>query len=389
MFFIIYFCTVLFFCLYSWWHLYQAFWRRHWLLALLALALMLLLTFLPLLSRMAFRRGAMPAIELLAWIWLALIFWFTCTQLLADSWNLLLIGARYLAKVAAASENTRNLLQNMSLSAFSSALTGLLLLLIAGTWGVVEVGMLRLKTLEIYSTKIPPEADGYRIALLSDLHFHHGFQNAILHKAIDFINGAQPDLLLSAGDFLDGAISARTERLFRQLDDVKAPDGKYGILGNHDSYSGAADSIAAHAQAGFEVLRQNMVDIKPWLCLYGIDDPAVWQMQGQQEPELELPSISEEQFGILLKHQPKNPEIPDRQNYDLMLCGHTHGGQIFPFNWLVRIVYPWKTGSPVVFPGGMTMYISPGTGFWGPPFRVLARPEVTLLVLRRDNPTSL
>ncbi|MDD3952725.1 MAG: metallophosphoesterase [Lentisphaeria bacterium] len=386
MFFIVYFCTVLGFCLYSWGHLYQAFWRRHWITAAVAAGVMLLLTFLPMLNRMAFRRGAMPALELLAWIWLALIFWFSCTQLLADAWNLLLMLGRLVAKIAGARERVHSVLLALRLPAFASALAGLSMVLVAALWGVIEVGMVRLKTVEIYSEKVPLEADGYRIAVVSDLHFHHGFQNAILHKAIDCIREANPHLLLSAGDFLDGAISPRTERLFCQFAAVVVPDGKYGVLGNHDSYSGAEDSMQAHAQAGFKVLRQRGVDIKPWLRLYGIDDPAVWRRQGRQEPALKLPLVSDEQFGILLEHQPRRPEVPDRQNYDLMLSGHTHGGQIFPFHLLVRMEYPWKTGSPIAFPGGLTLYISPGTGFWGPPFRLLARPEVTLLVLRSAQP---
>ncbi len=382
MFFIIYFCSVLGLCLYSWWHLYQAFLRRHWIPALITAVLMLLLTFLPMLNRMAFRRGAMPVVELLAWIWLALIFWFSCTQLLADAWNLLLLGGRLATKIAGGGESVRSWLMGMQLTAYASSVAGLSLVFVAAIWGVIEVGMVRMKTVEIHSEKIPFEADGYRVAVVSDLHFHHGFQNAILHKTMQRIQEADPHLLLSAGDFLDGAISPRTERLFRQFADVVVPDGKYGVLGNHDSYSGAADSMEAHAQAGFEVLRQRGVQIRPWLWLYGIDDPAVWRRQGRQEPALNLPLVSDEKFGILLEHQPRRPEVPDRQNYDLMICGHTHGGQIFPFNLLVNLEYPWKTGRPVAFPGGLTLYISPGTGFWGPPFRLLARPEVTLLVLR-------
>ena len=386
MFFIIYFSTVLGFCLYSWWHFYQAFWQRHGITAAVAAGVMLLLTFLPVLSRMAFRRGAMPSLELLAWIWLALIFWFSCTQLLADVWNLLLLLGRLAAKLSGRGEGLRNALLAARVSALTSALAGLSLVFAAAIWGVIEVGMVRLKTVEIYSEKIPPESDGYRIAVVSDLHFHHGFQNAILHKAIDCIREANPHLLLSAGDFLDGAISPRTERLFCQFADVVVPDGKYGVLGNHDSYSGAEDSIQAHAQAGFDVLRQRGVDIKPWLRLYGIDDPAVWRRQKRQEPALKLPLVSDGKFAILLEHQPRRPEVPDRQNYDLMLSGHTHGGQIFPFNLLVQLEYSWKTGSPIAFPGGLTLYISPGTGFWGPPFRLLARPEVTLIVLRSARP---
>ena len=382
MFFIVYFGTVLGFCLYSWWHLYQAFWRRHWIAAVVAAGVMLLLTLLPILNRILFRRGGVSALELLAWTWLALIFWFSCTQLLADVWNLLLTLGGMVAKNIAARESIQSALLALRLSARASAVAGLSIVLVAAIWGVIEVGMVRLKTVEIHSEKVPLEADGFRIALVSDLHFHHGFQNVILHKAMDCIREAEPHLLLSAGDFLDGAISPRTKRLFGQLANVAAPDGKYGVLGNHDSYSGAEDSMRAHAQAGFEVLRQQGVDIKPWLRLYGIDDPAVWRRQGRQEAALKLPLVPDEQFGIFLAHQPRHPEVADQQNYDLMLSGHTHGGQIFPFQLLVRLEHPWKTGSPIAFPGGMTLYISPGTGFWGPPFRVLARPEVTLLILR-------
>ncbi|MFA6930157.1 MAG: metallophosphoesterase [Lentisphaeria bacterium] len=383
MFFLIYFSTVVVFCIYSWWHLHLAFCCRHGLGSLCLALGMLLLTFLPMINRTLFRRGQFPALELIAWIWLALIFWFAFTQLTGDAWNLALWLTRKAAKFGKASESVGIRLQGLRLSAFVSAVIGLSLVSFATLWGMLEVRQIRLKTVEVFSDKVPASADGYRIAVLSDLHFHYGFQHFILHKAMEHIRQAEPQLLLSAGDFLDGAISPEIEALFQQLTEVPAPDGKYGVLGNHDSYSGADDSMEAHSQAGFQVLRQQGVEIKPWLWLYGVDDPAVWQRQGRHEPPLNLPLVPEAQFGILLEHQPRRPEVPDRQNYGLMISGHTHGGQIFPFNLLVQLIYPWKAGKLYAFQRGLQLYVSPGTGFWGPPFRFLARPEVTLIILRR------
>ena len=131
MFFLIYFCTVVGFCLYSWWHLYQAFWRRHWIVAAVAAGVMLLLTFLPMLNRIAFRRGAMPSLELLAWVWLALIFWFSCTQLLADAWNLLLLLGRLATKIAGGKEKIHTLLLSVRLPPFTSTAAGLSLVFVA------------------------------------------------------------------------------------------------------------------------------------------------------------------------------------------------------------------------------------------------------------------
>ena len=374
MFLFFYLASVLGFCIYSWSHLHLAFWRRAALPSALVAALMLCLTLLPLWHRLFLGKNQLPWLSLLGWLWLALLFWFCFSQMAVDLWNLTV----YLLRLALGSK-----LPQLSISLKHGVWAGIAFVLLASLWGLLEVKSLRLKKLEINIENLAPELHGYRIAMLSDLHFKVGFQDIILHKTLQLLEEAKPQLLLSAGDFLDGNINHETLQHISRLDEITCEDGKFAVLGNHDCYSGIENSAAAHARAGFRLLRQETLRPRPGLSLCGVDDRAASSGSGFDKKAPSLPSASPVDFNILLQHQPIQLQEAQQRGYHLMLSGHTHGGQIFPFNFLVRLSHPYKSGVLHQLSESFWLYNSPGTGFWGPPFRLLARPEVTLIILKR------
>ncbi|NMA41802.1 MAG: hypothetical protein GX946_00290 [Oligosphaeraceae bacterium] len=373
MFLFFYLTTVLSFCFYSWTHLHLAFWRRAALPSALAAALMLCLTLLPLWHRLIFGKNEVPWLVFLGWLWLALLFWFCSSQLLVDLWNLL----AYLIKLSAGSK-----LPQLTLTLKQGAWGGIAFVLLASLWGIFEVKSLHLKKVEVRSENITPELDGYRIALLSDLHFRVGFQDIILHKTLNLLEEAKPQLLLSAGDFLDGKINDTILEHLGWLAKIECGDGKFAVLGNHDCYSGIDNSNTAHNKAGFRLLRQEGIEPQPGLWLYGVDDPAADGAFGFDKKPPLLQTANTDNFNILLQHQPIYLREAEQQGFNLALTGHTHGGQIFPFNYLVRLTHPYKCGVLQQLSENFWHYNSPGTGFWGPPFRLLSRPEVTLIILK-------
>ncbi len=190
----------------------------------------------------------------------------------------------------------------------------------------------------------------------------------------------------------------RFDGLAGMLADVQAPLGKFAVLGNHEFYAGLSQSLAFHAAAGFTMLRQEHVAVTPQLILAGVDDPAGTHLSGSQEPDESnaLPALERRSatqaaaaadprpFVILLKHRPDvHPSSLGR--FDLQLSGHTHGGQIFPFHIVHRLIYKYHPGLTDLG-GGSKLYLSRGAGTWGPPMRLFAPPEVTIIKLLPQEP---
>jgi predicted MPP superfamily phosphohydrolase len=164
--------------------------------------------------------------------------------------------------------------------------------------------------------------------------------------------------------------------------------GKFSVTGNHEAYLGPDKALAATNRAGFTMLSYQGVTVGGMINIVGVDDPGVshrLKADGSAERAL-LERYPEGEFTVLLKHQP----VVDRESvasFDLQLSGHTHGGQIFPFILLTRLAYPAKTGLSQVGPETW-LYVSRGTGTWGPPIRFLASPEVTVFELAPETPSG-
>ncbi len=220
-----------------------------------------------------------------------------------------------------------------------------------------------------------------RIVQISDLHLGLLSDAGHLQRMVDDLNALQPDLIVITGDLVDMG-SDGLDGSSAKLATLSARLGKYAVLGNHEAFAGIEASRAFIERAGFKLLSNAGVTVAGAVNLLGVDDPGVEgrvTTSNLNEAAL-LAGFRNGLFTILLKHQPVVAREAHGQ-FDLQLSGHTHGGQIFPFSLLTHLVYRAPFGLTEVAPGSW-LYVNRGIGTWGPPMRVLAAPEITLVELR-------
>jgi hypothetical protein len=255
-------------------------------------------------------------------------------------------------------------------------------------YGLYEAGHIRLKHIEIASPKITEQTGRLRIAQITDVHLGLIVREERLLRILARIRDAHPDILVSTGDLVDGQLNHLTTEA-QLLAALNPPLGKLAITGNHEYYAGLPYSLAFTQAAGFTLLSQRGAVLKG-VNFVGVDDPVAREF-GREPAESErdtLAAQARENFTVLLKHRPAID--PDSLGlFDLQLSGHTHKGQIFPFNLVTWFFYPIRAGRLTNLGCGF-LYLSPGTGTWGPPIRLLAPPEVTIIdLVPKREPNSL
>lgn len=258
------------------------------------------------------------------------------------------------------------------------AIQALLVIAVYG-YGTFEAADIRLEQIEIASPKITEKSGRIRIAQISDVHLGLIVREKKLKSIFARIREAQPDILVSTGDLVDGQLNHFVKEA-GLLASLKPPLGKFAITGNHEFYAGLQEALDFTERSGFTLLRQRGI-VVGGINLVGVDDPAVSAFSrepAESERDL-LAAQAKENFTLLLKHR---PEIDPASLglFDLQLSGHTHKGQIFPFNLLTWFFYPQRSGQLTRLKSGF-FYLSRGTGTWGPPIRFLAPPEVTIIDL--------
>lgn len=265
-------------------------------------------------------------------------------------------------------------------SARTSLFLPLLFALTASAYGFFEAQNIRLEHITVNTSKIPEETGRFRVVQISDVHLGLIVRERRLKKILARVREANPDLLVCTGDLVDGQIN-RLEGLAELFQNIHPPYGKFAITGNHEFYAGLNQSLAFIRKAGFTLLRGRAVDVKGIITLAGVDDPASMQFnsQGGNAEEEALSKLDHKTFTILLKHRPL-VEANSLGLFDLQLSGHTHKGQIFPFNLVTKLYYPKHAGY-LSISGGSHLYTSRGSGTWGPPIRFLSPPEVTVIDL--------
>ncbi len=246
-------------------------------------------------------------------------------------------------------------------------------------YGLFEATDIRLEQIELASPKITAQTGRIRIVQVSDIHLGLIISERKLNKIVAMIQQAAPDLLVSTGDLVDGQLNLISKEI-DLLAAINPPLGKFAITGNHEFYAGADDALDFTKAAGFKILRQQGMTIGN-INIVGVDDPAgqaFSKIPSQKESDL-LARQPGDNFTILLKHRPVID--PDSLGlFDLQLSGHTHKGQIFPFNLITWLFYPQPAGKLTQLKSGF-LYLSRGTGTWGPPIRFLAPPEITIIDL--------
>lgn len=261
--------------------------------------------------------------------------------------------------------------------------------LLITAYGFFESRWLQVSETMVAIEGLPVEFEGYRVAVIADLHAGPIRGTGLTREVVDEANNARPDLILLAGDLTDG-----TTRQFggdlAPLADLSAPDGVYAATGNHEYYAGdAAGWVSLWRELGLLPLLNESAIVERGsaaLRVAGVSDEAG---EGENLPELRpdltaaLAEVTPDQTAILIAHQPgvgTDPQVSEA-GVDLMVSGHTHGGQIWPFTYVVKLANPTVSGLDEI--DGTTAYTTRGAGTWGPPLRVLVPPEISILTLTR------
>ena len=258
------------------------------------------------------------------------------------------------------------------------------LVIAAGCYSLFDAQKIRTEKIQIVTSKLPDTILHFTIAQISDLHLGLIVRRPLLKKIISAVETANPDLLVSTGDLVDAEINhiSGLAELFQR---INPRYGKFAVTGNHDFYAGINEALLFTRRSGFKILRGEGVTVEGLFNIVGVDDPTGLRM-GQkivQNEKAILSTVPHNLLTILLKHR---PDIDQNTTglFDLQLSGHTHGGQIFPFRWVVRLLYKKYRGLHK-FANGSFLYISTGTGTWGPPMRFLTPPKITIIDVVSDR----
>jgi uncharacterized protein len=236
--------------------------------------------------------------------------------------------------------------------------------------------------------KLPQALDGTTIVQLSDVHVGPTIGKRFLDRVVDRVNALKPDVIAITGDLVDGSV-LRLARHVAPLARLQARHGVYFVTGNHEYYAGAQEWCEHLATLGVRVLRNERVSIgigSDSYDLAGVDDFAGHHFGQGHGADMgrALAGRDEAREVVLLAHQPRAVVEAERAGVGLQISGHTHGGQIWPFNYLVRLQQPVTSGLERF--GRSLIYVSNGTGYWGPPMRLGSPAEITQLVLQARPP---
>ncbi|WP_460073516.1 metallophosphoesterase [Streptomyces sp. YKOK-I1] len=245
----------------------------------------------------------------------------------------------------------------------------------AGTYGVLRGP--KVKRVTVPLAKLPRTAHGYRIAVVSDIHLSPVLGRDFARKVVDTINGTQPDLIAVVGDLVDGSVKDLGPAA-APLARLKARHGSFFVTGNHEYFSGAAQWVEEVRRLGMDPLENERTEL-PWFDLAGVNDIA-GESEGQG-PDFgkALGDRDTTRACVLLAHQPVQIHDAVRHGVDLQLSGHTHGGQLFPGNLIAEAANPTLAGLDRY--GDTQLYVSRGAGAWGPPTRVGAPSDITVIEL--------
>lgn len=237
---------------------------------------------------------------------------------------------------------------------------------------------------EVVLAKLPRQLDGFSIVQLSDLHIGMTIDRGFVERVVDRANALSPDLIALTGDLVDGPVPSLRDDA-APLGTLHAKHGVFAVTGNHEYYTGADAWIAELSQLGVRYLRNERVSIEVGnhgFELAGVDDheAARWDGHGEdlgratagRDPNRPL---------ILLAHQPRQVVRAAGYGVDLQLSGHTHGGQIWPWHFIVKQQQHGYLAGRYTH-GATQLYVTRGCGYWGPPVRLLAPLEITRIVLR-------
>jgi uncharacterized protein len=343
---------------------------------LILLIFLLLMVLSPIIVRFAEKINShltAMALSYIGYCWMGFLFIFCSAVLLIDIYHF---------TVYLVSTLNKNDLSSLYLSTKLALFLPVILAIIINFYGYFKALEIKVNRIVIKSTKIPKEIESLKIVQISDVHLGLIVREKRLKKILDKISEINPDILVSTGDLLDGQ-GDNLKPIAKLFQNINPKYGKFAVFGNHEFYVGLEESRNLTKEAGFHILRGKNIEIKDLINIAGFDDPTSKSFVINKEiSELTvLKQGNPELFTLLLKHTP----IVNNYSlglFDLQLSGHTHNGQIFPFNMLVKLFYPYIKGL-IDLAEGSQLYVSSGSGTWGPPVRFLSLSEVTLFEISR------
>ena len=246
-----------------------------------------------------------------------------------------------------------------------------------GLYGVVRP--VQVKQVEVALGDLPAALDGFSIVAISDVHLGPTIGPEFMRDVVARVNALQPDLIAIVGDLVDGSVEELRESA-APLQKLAARHGSFFVTGNHEYYSGAQEWLSHLRTLGLRTLENERVTIAEGFDLGGTNDLAGHGFRHGPDLDRVLAGRDGSRPLVLLAHQPKTFPEAAGKGVGLQISGHTHGGQIWPFGLLVR----WQQGflAGLSRLGSSQLYVSRGTGYWGPPMRLGAPAEITRLVLR-------
>lgn len=253
----------------------------------------------------------------------------------------------------------------------------------AGTYQAVKSP--EIKMVSVPAGKIPEALTKLRIVQITDIHAGPTIKRSWMESLVKSVNSLKPDIVVLTGDLVDGSVN-RLGVDVSPLAEIRPRLGKYYVTGNHEYYSGVLPWLDKVKELGFEVLLNSHKVIEhdgARLLMAGVTDfrAGGFIKEHVSDPYLAIKDAPATDYKILLAHQPKSLHSAALAGYDLQISGHTHGGQFWPWNLFVGLDQPVTSGLKKV--GDMHIYVSKGTGYWGPPVRLGVPSEITLINLER------
>ena len=336
------------------------------------ISFMVIMVFAPIVIRLSEKQGLEFFARLMSYAgytWMGLLFLFTSASIIIDIYHFLIYLSGLILR--------KDLIAFIPSSRISFFIPLILSILIA-IYGSFEAKNIRTERIMIRSHKIPESIGRLRIVQISDVHLGLIVRKERLEKILKEVKGVEPDLLVSTGDLVDGQING-LPGLAELLRDINPRYGKFAITGNHEFYAGLKQAMDFTEKAGFTILRGEGLTIAGLFNIAGVDDPAGknYGLFREVEEKKLLSGLPTEKFTLFLKHRP----FLDRNAiglFDLQLSGHTHKGQIFPLGLITRLFYTADSGY-LALQDNSHLYVSRGSGTWGPPIRFLSPPEVTMI----------
>jgi hypothetical protein len=312
--------------------------------------------------------------------WLGVLFYLFAVLVLTDLARLVAAAIPRPAVQPPEVRTERRALMGRGIALFASAASvGL------GVWGAVDVARgAAVRSVRVALGRLPKKLDGFVVVQLTDVHVGPTIGRAFIEEIVRKTNELSPDVVAITGDLVDGSVAELREHV-APLAGLKARHGVFFVTGNHEYYSGADAWIAELGRLGIRVLQNERVELRVGddvIDLAGVDDHSARRVVGHG-PDLEkaLRGRDPTRELILLAHQPKAIFEASAKGVGLQLSGHTHGGQLWPWTYLVYLQQPYVSG--LHRHGDAQVYVSCGTGYWGPPMRVGAPAEITKLTLVR------